>query len=80
LARGGRLQALAYRDPAARADSRNWSGTDLTLQQWRDVRWIDLDDVEASEDDLRKRGHARGGVLFARGEGIHFGDGELYFC
>ena len=80
LARGGRLQALAYRDPAAGSDSRNWSGADLPVQQWRDARWIDLDNVEAPEDDLRERGHAAGGVRFARGEGIHFGDGELYFC
>jgi uncharacterized protein len=80
LARGGRLQALAWRDRALEADSRNWSGTSLTLREWRDVEWIDMDGVEAPEDDLRKRGHASGGVLFARGEGIHFGDGELYFC
>ena len=80
LARGGRLQALAFRDRALGSDSRNWSGIDLPLQQWRAVDWIDLDEVEAPEDDLRKRGHARGGVLFARGEGIHFGDDELYFC
>ena len=80
LARGGRLQALAFRDRGLGSDSRNWSGTTFPLQQWREVEWIDLDRVEAPEDDLRKRGHARGGVLFARGEGIHFGEGELYFC
>ena len=80
LARGGRLQALVWRDRALGADSRNWSGTNLALREWRDVEWIDMDGVEAPEDDLRKRGHAKGGVLFARGEGIHFGNGELYFC
>jgi secreted PhoX family phosphatase len=80
LVRGGRLQALAFSDRALGSDSRNWSGIDMPLQQWRAAGWIDLDEVEASQDDLRKRGHARGGVLFARGEGIHFGQGELYFC
>lgn len=79
-ARGGRLQALAYRDSALEADSRNWSGVALPLGQWREARWIDLDNVESPEDDLRARGHAKGAVLFARGEGVHFGDGELYFC
>jgi secreted PhoX family phosphatase len=29
---------------------------------------------------LRKRGAAVGATLFARGEGIHMGDGELYFA
>ncbi len=80
LARGGRLQAMAFVDRALGTDTRNWSGTDIPLQQWRAAEWIDLDEVEAPQDDLRKRGHARGGVRFARGEGIHFGDGELYFC
>ena len=80
LAKGGRLQALAFTDGGLPADSRNWSGVTMPVQEWRDARWIDLDEVEAPEDDLRKRGHAAGGVLFARGEGIHFGNGELYFC
>lgn len=80
LARGGRLQALAFVDRALGSDSRNWSGTNMPLQEWRAAEWIDLDNVEAPEDDLRKRGHKQGAVLFARGEGIHFGDGELYFC
>lgn len=80
LARGGRLQALAFRDRSLEPDSRNWDGIDMPLQEWRAAEWIDLDEVEAPEDDLRNRGHAKGGVLFARGEGIHFGDGELYFC
>lgn len=79
LARGGRLQALAWREADGLADSRNWSGVAFPGGTWRAVRWIDMDDVESPGDDLRKRGHARGAVLFARGEGVHFGDGELYF-
>jgi secreted PhoX family phosphatase len=81
LALGGRLQALAFRDRGLGADSRNWSGVTFPLQSWRDVEWIDMENVESPDgDDLRKRGHAKGAVLFARGEGIHFGDNELYFC
>lgn len=79
LAKGGRLQALAWTH-AAEADSRNWDGVLFPPGSWAEARWIDLDDTHSPDDDLRDRGHAKGGVLFARGEGIHFGDGELFFC
>lgn len=79
LARGGRLQALAFVEPGL-VDSRNWSGVTLPQGRWMATRWLDLDNPESPDDDLRQRGHAMGAVLFARGEGIHYGDGELYFC
>ena len=79
LAAGGRLQALAARDPARR-DSRNWTGNDLTPGAWLPTRWIELDGVDSPDDDLRLRGAAKGALRFARGEGIHMGRGELYFC
>ncbi|MXP42011.1 DUF839 domain-containing protein [Altererythrobacter soli] len=77
LAAGGKLQALAI---DGMPDSRNWRGAAFAPQSWQAVRWIDLDNVEAPDDDLRKRGAAAGATLFARGEGIWMGDGELYFC
>jgi len=80
LQRGGRLQALAFAEADRPADSRNATGVALPLRQWQAVRWVDVDEVESPEDDLRVRGHARGAVLFARGEGIHFAGGDLYFC
>ena len=50
-------------------------------QSWQAVRWVTLDNVEApDDDDLRKRGAAAGATLFARGEGIWMGEGELYFA
>ncbi len=79
LARGGRLQALAFAG-AGGADSRNWNGVTLPQGVRAPTRWIDLDHVDSPDDDLRQRGAARGAVLFARGEGIHFGDGEFFFC
>lgn len=69
LVEGGRLQALAFE--AGGADSRNWRRADMAVGEVRAVRWIDLDEVESPKDDLRQRGHAAGGVLFARGEGVH---------
>jgi secreted PhoX family phosphatase len=80
LARGGRLQALAWADRDRPADSRNWERADLAQLAWHQVRWVDIGSPESPGDELRDRGHARGAVLFARGEGIWFGDGELYFC
>lgn len=79
LAEGGRLQALAV-EGAAGADLRNWDGAAAWSRgDWRDVRWIDLEDVESPDGDLRNRGHLAGAALFARGEGLTWGDGELYF-
>ena len=79
LAAGGRLQALAFTDPA-RTDSRNWTDPWMVQGAWHDARWIDLDGTDApGQDDLRLRGGQRGAALFARGEGIWWGDGELYF-
>lgn len=79
LIAGGRLQALALIDPA-RTDSRNWNGSDILEGDWLPVRWIDLDGTDAPDDDLRHRGNHAGALRFARGEGIHWGDGELFFC
>lgn len=78
LRKGGRLQALALVDPAL-ADTRNWSGNALVTGDWHAARWIDLDDVESPKDDLRKRGARGGAAIFARGEGVHGGEGEIYF-
>ncbi|MEQ8310812.1 MAG: DUF839 domain-containing protein [Sphingopyxis sp.] len=78
LHRGGRLQALAFHDTSI-ADSRNWDGRRIATGSWLFARWIDLDDVESPVDDLRHRGAKMGAAVFARGEGIHWGEGELYF-
>jgi len=74
---GGRLQAMAV---AGLPDSRNYSGQAFAPGSWKSVRWVDLDDPESPGDDLRKQGAAKGATVFSRGEGIHMGRGELYFC
>ena len=84
LVKGGRLQALAYVDPDLITDSRNWYGRDFAPRSTRPVRWIDMRGVDSPNDDLRVRGHARGAVQFARGEGLHLavksdGTREFYF-
>jgi hypothetical protein len=77
LAQGGRLQALAVDGVA---DSRNWERRMIEPSAWLSAHWVDLDDPESPADDLRHRGAGDGAMLFARGEGIHMGDGEVYFC
>jgi secreted PhoX family phosphatase len=77
LAEGGRLQALVIE---GLPDSRNRSTQAFAPASWKQVRWVELDNPESPADDLRKRGAALGATLFARGEGIHMGSSELYFC
>lgn len=80
LARGGRLQALAFEDLSRPADNRNWDGAGIARGERVRVRWVALDVVGNPDDDLRQRGHTDGAVLFAPGEGVHPGRGEIYFC
>ena len=75
---GGRLQALGFRGEPD-ADPRNWNKPYWGPGDRRKVVWIDLEGVDNPNNDLRHRGHRRGAAYFARGEGIHFGDGELFF-
>lgn len=75
---GGRLEALAFADGPA--ETRNWDAPAFPRNRAFAVRWVPLDDVEAPEDDLRLRGAAAGAAVFARGEGVYMGEGELYFC
>lgn len=79
LARGGTLQAAVVDGVA---DARNWeeeAGLSVATGTQHSVRWITMDNPESPEDDLRTRGAARGATVFARGEGIWMGEGELYF-
>lgn len=77
LGDGGRLQALSVQGVP---DARNSDGRRVDVGGWNPVRWIDLENVEAPDDDLRQRGAAAGATVFARGEGLHMGEGEMYFC
>jgi uncharacterized protein len=77
LARGGKLQAMAI---AGMPSSANHPEIVLAAGIPVEVEWIDITNPEAPEDDLRTRGAALGATKFARGEGIWFGQDELYFA
>jgi secreted PhoX family phosphatase len=79
LAQGGVLQALVVKG-RPQFDTRNWVSNEMPLETWLTVEWVTLENPESPQDDLRKQGYAKGAALFARGEGIHWGNGEMYFC
>ena len=94
LAAGGKLQALKIRDHKG-ADTRNWRNRRQAIFRWTynpipvgetvDVEWVDIENVESPEDDLRIQGtEDKGAAKFARGEGIWYGGdsdkGEFYIA
>jgi secreted PhoX family phosphatase len=79
LAAGGRLQALAVVDQPS-LDTRNWDEQTVAPGTELAVTWVDMNNVEAPENDLRLRGFADGAARFARGEGMWYGNDAVYFA
>lgn len=82
LTSGGKLQALAVHEQKS-LDTRNWQQLNtpkIPLNARMEVYWIDLEEVESPMDDLRLQGFEKGAARFARGEGMWFGNQELYFA
>ena len=79
LTRGGKLQALAVRDRPS-FDTRNFGASTIEVGSVLSVEWLDLEDVEATEGDLRYRGFDSGAARFARGEGMWYGGDGVYFA
>lgn len=90
LAKGGRLQALKIRGMAA-ADTRNWKTRWQKIASWTydpiavsekmAVSWVDVENVESPDDDLRLQGvEEKDAAMFARGEGIWYSGNALYFA
>lgn len=78
LAEGGRLQALKIIGENG-FDTRNWDRTGMRPGDSLPVEWIDVEDRHNPDDDLADRHVAMGAARFTRGEGIWFGENELYF-
>ena len=80
LLQGGRLQALAI-DGSSALKTHNWDNHDIVLNEELATRWIDLDDVDTDENNLRLRAAANGAATFARGEGLTAaGDRFAFTC
>ncbi|UCC39010.1 MAG: DUF839 domain-containing protein [Candidatus Aminicenantes bacterium] len=78
LYEGGKLQCLAIAD-MSQFDTRNWGKQRVSPGEILTVRWIDLEDVDPDQDNLRYQGYKKGAAIFARGEGLCLNNGELYF-
>ncbi|MGD1914987.1 MAG: alkaline phosphatase PhoX [Phycisphaerales bacterium] len=72
LHEGGRLQVLSAKRKLS-LDTRNWEGRTVAVGERLEVEWLDIDNIESPNDDLRKRGFAKGAARFARGEGMWWG-------
>ncbi|HXS57891.1 MAG TPA: alkaline phosphatase PhoX [Hanamia sp.] len=81
LLEGGRLQCLAINEWKS-ADTRNSPQlkTDpFPEKKLFDISWIDLDEVESPDGDLRHRGFLKGAAKFTSGEGLSYGNNEVFF-
>lgn len=81
LQKGGRLQAMAISGHTSLM-THNWSPVPQTpLNTPLNTHWVDLDNVDPVENDLRLRGAALGAATFARGEGLcNAGDRLAFTC
>lgn len=86
LADGGKLQALVVAGQKALDTSNRKTETPVAVGTSLRCTWVDLEDVEAPNDDLRTQARSKGAARFVRGEGIWWADadgdtpGHLYFC
>jgi len=74
---GGILQALVISGQPG-LDTRNWEERKVEIGKELEVEWIDMEKIH--DDDLRHRGVKAGAALFARGEGMWFGNDAIYFA
>lgn len=79
LQNGGELQALIIKDRPA-FDTRNWEEQTLAVGDSLEVEWATLEEVDGMENDLRLKGREKGAAVFARGEGMWYGNKEIYFA
>jgi len=82
LHKGGKLQALMLKEWKS-ADTRNYASlkTNRFPENKKFVaEWIDLEDVDAPDNDLRLRAYEKGAARFSAAEGIWYGKGEVFFA
>ncbi|MFT5144188.1 MAG: secreted PhoX family phosphatase [Rhodothermales bacterium] len=79
LAEGGRVQAMAF-SKGPQIEVRNQGTQAFAPGHSEAVHWVDMDELDNPNDDLRKRGRAKGAAYLARAEGIAYGDGRVFIA
>lgn len=81
LHEGGRLQALMISGQPG-LNTNNWDAHAQTVAvgETLAVEWIDVVDGHNPNNDLASRMVDAGAANFTRGEGMWFGDNEVFFC
>lgn len=74
LQAGGILEALKIQN-MPQAITR----TNFPVGQPMPVEWVRIEDVNPAEDSVRVEGFTNGAAQFSRGEGLAYGNGEVYF-
>ncbi len=77
----GKLQVLCLKEKGVK-DTRNWedSKTKIPKNKEFETYWIDVRDPENPEDKMRFEMHEKGAAIFARSEGMWYGNDEIYFA
>ncbi len=78
LAGGGRLQALVLRDQRRAETGNDGHHARIAVGNKLAVAWVDVQNPESPNDDLRAQGFANGAARFARGEGLHYDQGSVW--
>jgi len=76
--KGGKLQALVI-DNNSYNDTRNWKKTNYEVDKKYKISWMDLEDTENLEDNLRFKSADKGAAFFARPEGMWYDKDMVYF-
>ena len=74
LKAGGTLEALAIKDAPKLHTS-----IDFFVGESKAVEWLPIEDVDPKDDTLRYEAQLKGAAIFKRGEGICYGNGEIYW-
>lgn len=81
LWRTGRVQALAIRGRPG-VNTWNWPDGEEVIEIGvpMAVDWIEVTGTDNPDNDIADRAVARGAANFTRGEGMWFGENEVFFC
>ncbi|MDJ0728334.1 MAG: DUF839 domain-containing protein [Prochloraceae cyanobacterium] len=74
LQAGGFLDALVIQNMPKANTSKG-----LILGKTMPVKWVQLEDVDPKRDTLRYEAQSKGAAIFKRGEGICYGNKEIYW-